>query len=170
MSGDWSTIGALPSTTCVSFENAARLSFVRAFARFFLGSLDDRGLELRSVVSDRALDIQVGVPHVEVVHGGELSHRGTVSADRVAHDPVLFLGAKAVVARGDQHAHGQPLDVPLPRAGERLIEIVCVEHESSLGRGEHTEVGQGASPQHCTVSPERGVAARSCAMINAAPR
>ena len=27
-----------------------------------------------------------------------------------------------------------------------------------------------ASPQHCTVSPERGVAAKSLAMINAAPR
>jgi hypothetical protein len=27
-----------------------------------------------------------------------------------------------------------------------------------------------ASPQRCTVSPERGVPARSCAMISAAPR
>ena len=52
------------------------------------------------------------------------------------------LTREAVVARGDQHAHGQALDVPLPRPGQRLVEVVDVEHQPPLGRGEHAEVRQ----------------------------
>src|SRR4029077_14940307 len=39
-------------------------------------------------------------------------------------------------------ARGQPLDVPFPRAWQRLIEIVDVEDQTSLGRTEDAEVGQ----------------------------
>ncbi len=78
----------------------------------------------------------------EVGHPGELAHRDAVLVDRVEHDPVLVLGAVAVVARGDQHARREALDVPLPRARERLVEVVDVEHEPALGRREHAEVRQ----------------------------
>ena len=52
------------------------------------------------------------------------------------------LVGEAVVARGDQHAGRQPLDVPLPGARQRLVEVVDVEHQPPLGRGEHAEVRQ----------------------------
>ena len=103
---------------------------------------------------------------------GELAHRRRGSAPTAAtHDVAPLLGREAVVAAGDREAGGQPLDVPLPRAGERLVEVVDVEDQPALGRGEHAEVGQvrvAAAAARC--SPERGVAARSAAMISAAPR
>ena len=64
----------------------------------------------------------------------------------VEHDPLLLLGAKAVVARRDQHARREPLDIPLPRARERLIEVVDVEHQPPLRRREHPEVRQMRIP------------------------
>ena len=56
------------------------------------------------------------------------------------------LRAKAVVARRDQHAHRQALDVPLPRTRQRLVEIVDIEHQPPLRRGEHPEVRQVRIP------------------------
>ena len=40
----------------------------------------------------------------------------------------------------------QPLDVPLPRARERLVEVVDVEDQPPLGRGEDAEVRQVRVP------------------------
>ena len=48
----------------------------------------------------------------------------------------------AVVAPGDLEARREPLHVPLPRTGERLVEVVHVEDQPSLGRAEHPEVRQ----------------------------
>ena len=118
------------------------LSFVRAFASAFSVRLTALRLELRSELLQRLLGVQVGVPDVEIRHPGEARHRRAVSADRVEHDALLVLGAKGVVARRDQHARGQPLDIPLPRSRERLVEVVDVEHQPPLGRGEDTEVRQ----------------------------
>ena len=47
---------------------------------------------------------------------------------------------EAALARGDHDAGRQPLDVPLPGAGERLVEVVDVEDEAPLGRAEDAEV------------------------------
>ena len=47
---------------------------------------------------------------------------------------------EAAVSRSDQHADGEALDIPLPRAGERLVEVVDVEDEPPLGRGVEPEV------------------------------
>jgi hypothetical protein len=46
----------------------------------------------------------------------------------------------AEVARRNLHACGQPLDIPLERPRKRLVEVVEVEHEVSLGRREAAEV------------------------------
>ena len=123
------------------------LSFVRAFASVLLGSLDRLRLELRAVLLEHALDVQVRVPHVEVLHRREArpsrcGTRPTVSSTIRS----CVLGAEAVVARRDQHAHGQPLDVPLPRTRERLVEVVDVEHQPPLRRREHPEVRQVRVP------------------------
>ncbi len=44
------------------------------------------------------------------------------------------------VAAGDLDARGHPLDVPLPRPGQRLVEIVRAEDQPTVGRGEPAEV------------------------------
>jgi len=46
------------------------------------------------------------------------------------------------LAPGDDDAGGQPLDVPLPGCGKRFVEIIDVEDDAPLGRGETAEVGQ----------------------------
>ena len=43
---------------------------------------------------------------------------------------------------GDLQARRQALDVPLPRPGQGLVEVVDVEHQAALRGGEHPEVGQ----------------------------
>ena len=45
------------------------------------------------------------------------------------------------IARDDVQAAREPLDVPFPRAGNRLVEVVDVEHEAAFGRRELPEVG-----------------------------
>ena len=47
-----------------------------------------------------------------------------------------------MIPRGDQHARGQALDVPLKWGGQRLVEVVDVEHEAPIRRGEEAEVEQ----------------------------
>src|SRR5271168_2458766 len=43
---------------------------------------------------------------------------------------------------GYSDARGQPFEVPLPRRGQRLVEIVDIENEMPLRRGEAAEVHQ----------------------------
>ena len=103
-------------------------------------------LELRSEFLQQALDFQAGIPHVEVLHPRELRHRHPIATDRVEHDPLLIFNAKAIVTGGDQHAHRQTLDIPLPGTRKRLVEIIYVEHKPPLGRREHAEVRQVRVP------------------------
>ena len=46
--------------------------------------------------------------------------------------PALVLGERPG-ATGHDEARGEPQDVPLERAVERLVEVVDVEHEVALG-------------------------------------
>jgi hypothetical protein len=52
----------------------------------------------------------------------------------------------------------ESLDVPLPRPGKRFVEIVDVEHETPLRRGEDAEVRQVgvAAALDCHARPGRG--------------
>ena len=50
------------------------------------------------------------------------------------------LGVEAAVAAGDREARDEPLDVPLERAGKRLVEVVDAEDQAPVGRGERAEV------------------------------
>ena len=47
----------------------------------------------------------------------------------------------------DRQARRQALDVPLPRCGERLVEVVEVEHQAAVRRGEEAEVRRGGHPR-----------------------
>ena len=75
-------------------------------------------------------------------------HPLPVLAHRGEHDSALRVEVKLVVARGNEDADGQALDVPLPRTGQGLVEVVDVEDEAALGRcveAEVREVGVAAT-------------------------
>jgi hypothetical protein len=86
------------------------------------------------------VDVDPGVPHVDGAHRGEATHPFAVGADGRGDDGPAVPGGESVLPPGDDQAHGQPLEVPLPRPGQRLVEIVDVEHEIAFGRAEQPEV------------------------------
>ena len=116
-----------------------------------LGDVARENLALGSPQADvcdlrQVRGVGVGVPDGQRVHAGELPHRPPVRPDRREHDPPALLGREAPRPAGDLEAGRQPLDVPLPRTGQRLVEVVDVEDEVPLGRGEGPEVGQVRVP------------------------
>ena len=71
-----------------------------------------------------------------------------------------LLGVSPVAAdkeSGNRGARGQPLDVPLPRPRENLVEIVDCENEVALGRREQAEIHQMhvAAGHHLEISARR---------------
>jgi len=89
--------------------------------------------------AQRAL-VDARVPDGEVRHRGEAANRLPVHPDGRAHRLSPRLAADAVLAGGDRDARGEPLDVPFERAGKGLVEVVDVEHELPLRRGEAAKV------------------------------
>ena len=85
-------------------------------------------------MGDELFDLEAGVPDIGVAHRCKRRHPFAVLPDRVENDPLLMLHREAAVTGGYQHAHREPLDVPLPRARKCLVEVVDVEDESPLGR------------------------------------
>jgi hypothetical protein len=51
-----------------------------------------------------------------------------------------LIAIEAARPSGDLEAGDQALDVPLPRARQRLVEVVEVEDQVAVGRGEAAEV------------------------------
>jgi len=72
----------------------------------------------------------------------ELRHRPAIRGRDVEHALTRALGGEAVVAGRDLEAGSEALDVPLERSRRRLVEVVDVEHQAAVGRGEPPEVGQ----------------------------
>ena len=98
-------------------------------------------------------------------------HRLSVGRTDASGRPLALSALREpVVAGGDGEARRQPLDVVLERAGQRLVEVVEVEHQARSGDANTPKFDRCASPQSCTLSPAVGVLARSAAMIFAAPR
>ena len=86
------------------------------------------------------------VPDIQVGHLGEVAHRLPVAGHGGGDDLAAVLAAEPVAAGRDFHAGGQPLDVPFPRAGRRLIEVVDVEDQQPLRGAEDAEVRQVRIP------------------------
>ena len=49
---------------------------------------------------------------------------------------------EAAIAAGDGEARDEALDVPLERAGQRLVEVVDAEDHPAVRRRERAEVGE----------------------------
>ncbi len=90
------------------------------------------------------VQFDVGIPDVERRHRSERRHPLPVAADALDGRVATLGGGKAVVTAGNDEARGQPFDVPLPRARERLVEIVDVEHDPAFRRGVGAEIQQVA--------------------------
>jgi hypothetical protein len=93
----------------------------------------------------RVADARVGdrrVPDVHQGHAGKPAHPLPIATDRGHGRLAAVAGREPVCARGDHHAGGEPLDVPFPGSGQRLVEVVGIEHERALGRGKQAEVRQ----------------------------
>ena len=101
----------------------------------FLGG---HGLELL----EQRLNLDVGVPDIEVAHRSGLLHPRPVFIGHRQHDRAPLRRSEPAVPAGDLKARGQPLHIPLPRARQRLVEIVDVEHQLPLRGGENPEVRQ----------------------------
>ena len=113
-------------------------------------------LGLGQVVGEVGLDaghVGLGVPDGEVAQRREVAHRAAVGRDGGPHDGGAFLAGEPVLPAGDDQARRQPFDVPLPRAGQRLVEVVDVEHQVAFGRGEQPEVEHVRVPAQLRPDP-----------------
>ena len=82
ISGGSLTIRGSPSTRWVSFANALRLSFVRAFSTFLSMRATASGDSDDCDVLHQGVDVEAGVPDVEVAHRREALHRLAGSPSR----------------------------------------------------------------------------------------
>ena len=153
-----------PSTIAVSDSKArmpsrrrALVKMASSLARRAAGSALERARSPRRPPGCRVVG-DAGVPDVDEAHAGVAGHPLAVAADGRHRRCAVLGGAEAVGAAGDDDARGEPLDVPLPGPRQRLVEVVGVEHERPLGRGEQPEVGQVgvAAGLDDDVGPRRG--------------
>ena len=85
--------------------------------------------------------VEVRVPRLERGPPGEVAHGGAVGGGAALGRRRGGLASGAVLLGGDGHAGDEPLDVPLPRRRQRLVEVVDVEDQAPLRRREDAEVG-----------------------------
>ena len=91
-------------------------------------------------VAEQGVDVEAGVPDVEVPHRGEVPHRLAVGADRSEDGGAGLLRGEVAIAPGDLEAGREALQVPLPGPGKSLVEVVDVHHQPAVGGGEDPEV------------------------------
>jgi hypothetical protein len=97
-------------------------------------------VELGAEPGGQLVGVEALVPGVEEALACELAHPFAVLAHRPLDDQPSPAGRQVDVAAGDLDAGGHPLDVPLPGAGQRLVEVVGAEHEPAIGSREPAEV------------------------------
>ena len=118
-----------------------------------LGPLDLLRGRLLLKFGQQLLDVQARVPEVEVAHGRVPVDRLAVgTADRLVDRLSLPL-VEAAVAAGDREARDEALDVPLERAGQRLVEVVDAEDEPPVRGCEAAEVGEMGIAAELGVQP-----------------
>ena len=111
----------------------------------------EHGLEIR----DRGLDVEPPVPDIEGPETCELSDRLPIGAgtapEHLGDDRLL----EAQSAQRHRRRCRQPLDVPLEGSRQGLVEVVDVEDQATLWRGEHAEVRQVGVATELDVDPGR---------------
>jgi len=109
----------------------------------------------------------VGLEHRQI---GVARHVPAVAARRGPGRLAAVGRVEAVGAPGDDEARGEPRHVPFPGRHRHLVEVVDVEREPPLRRGEAAEVQQVAVAAGHDLQAGRRGEGRSCAITDAAPR
>ena len=73
-------------------------------------------------------------------HAREELHLGAVAGEEGCGGGAAVARLRARLAAGEDKAGGHALDVPLERAADGLVEIVDVEDEAAVKRGEGAQV------------------------------
>jgi hypothetical protein len=73
-----------------------------------------------------------------------LRHAVTVFGDGGHHEMLGCPAAQPHMPRGDHETRGQPFQVPFERTGRDFVEVIQIEYELPLGRGETAEIHQVA--------------------------
>jgi hypothetical protein len=118
------------------------------FAAAGLELRGEQGLDLVGL-GERVPDVQRG-PFREGVHRLPVGPRGGL--DR---GPPLPRG-EAAVPGGDLDAGQEPLDIPLPRSAQGLVEVIDVEDQAPFGGSEEPEVRQVRVPAELHGDAGRG--------------
>jgi len=117
---------------------------------------------------------RVRIPDVQVRHRRRTRATACPVAADGGHDvtivPALLTGKAVPPRRETSRLAASRVDVPFPGAGQRLVEVVDVEHQAALGRAKDAEVGQVRVAARLHREPGDRVAARSLAIGSAAPR
>jgi hypothetical protein len=100
------------------------------------------GCEPTAGAVDDRLRVDARVPELEIALRSELGHRLAIRADGHACDRVDVLLRELQGAAGEREARGEALHIPLEGAGVRLVEVVHVEDDRPVRRGEPAEVGE----------------------------
>jgi hypothetical protein len=106
------------------------------------------GLTLAQAVvlnaADQPGDIDARPPCIQRIQRRQRRHMLPIGRDRRAGQGTTGLRRQAPAAPVHREAGRQALQVPLERRGQRLVEIVDIEHRRTLGGGEGAEIGQMA--------------------------
>ncbi len=140
ISGGLETMRGCPSTMRVSFARASMLSRVRALATTFPARLRVRASTSPATVGTR-------VSTSTRAYQTSMLRAAANCAISARYDPAVSSMPRSrsrcdepAFAPRDRDARHQSLEIPLPRARERLVEIVDVEDQAPLGRAEEAEV------------------------------
>ena len=97
---------------------------------------------LAAELTQQILDVHPRVPQIERLHRPQRADRIAIRPRHCHVHPTPPVGAKPEVASGHSEARHEALQIPLKRPRQRLVEIVDVEHQPPVGRGERAKVRQ----------------------------
>jgi len=80
------------------------------------------------------------IPNVKVTLLGKAAHALAILAHALFDNPATAARAQPDVAAGELGACRHALEVPLPRTGQRLVEVVGAEDDPTVGGCESAEV------------------------------
>ena len=89
---------------------------------------------------DRVQTMDLVVRKLQYGHLREGMYGGAIALEEDARGVSAEARLRARLAPGKQETGGEALDVPLEWAADGLVEVVDVEDEAAIGRGEGTEV------------------------------
>ena len=133
----WRLTGAGRELGKVVFRHAARAASGKPF------QTPPAGLRVFDS-RDHLFDVDAGIPDFQNRHVAVFRHAFPIRAHAGQHGILGVASTEAILTGRQNEACGEALDIPLPRRGEGLIQIVDVENDPSFGRGISAEVEQMA--------------------------